>query len=67
MSDCPKCGGSMDEGFMTDVGYGAVEVAKWQGGPPQKSFWTGIKTGEPQIEISTLRCNRCGFLESYAR
>jgi hypothetical protein len=57
----------MAEGFMTDVGYGSVDVAKWQGGKPQKSFWTGIKKGDPQFEISTMRCNRCGFLESYAK
>ena len=67
MAECVKCGGSMEQGFIADAGYGTIEVAKWQEGPPQKSFWTGIKKGEPQFEIATLRCTRCGFLESYAR
>lgn len=67
MADCVKCGGPMEEGFISDTGYGTIEVAKWQEGSPQKSFWTGIKKGDPQLAITTMRCRRCGFLESYAR
>ena len=66
MADCMKCGGTMSEGFISDTGYGSLEVAKWQEGRPQKSFWTGIKKGDPQLAIRTMRCKRCGFLESYA-
>lgn len=68
MSECVKCGGSMEEGFVIDHGdYGSQSVAKWQGGAPRKSFWTGIKEGDPQVDIATFRCTRCGYLESYAR
>lgn len=67
MAECVKCGGSMEQGFVADTGYGTIEVAKWQAGPPKKSFWTGIKKGDRRLEITALRCARCGFLESYAR
>ncbi|MDB5694029.1 MAG: hypothetical protein JWO81_3092 [Alphaproteobacteria bacterium] len=67
-ANCPKCDGRMSTGFILDIGHGgAVTVSKWQEGAPQKSFWTGIKQRkEQQQEIATWRCERCGFLESYA-
>lgn len=53
MADCVKCGGSTEEGFISDTGYGTIEVAKWQEGSPQKSFWTGIKKDGARLEIMT--------------
>ena len=69
MSSCPKCGGSMSEGFVVDHGdYGSAHVSTYQAGEPRKSIWTGLKQNkEEQFEIVTLRCNRCGYLENYAR
>ena len=69
MSSCPKCNGSMSEGFIVDQGdYGSAHVSTFQSGEPRKSFWTGLKQSKDnQVEIKTLRCNNCGFLESYAR
>ena len=68
MSQCPKCSGSMAEGFVIDEGYGTAHVSTWQGGAPRKSFWTGIKKQKSeQFQVSTWRCQRCGYLESYAR
>ena len=65
---CVKCGGTMSEGFVVDEGYGTAGVSTWQDGVPKKSFWTGVKQlKESQIEITTWRCRRCGYLESYAR
>ena len=66
---CTKCGGRMSEGFVIDHGdYGSTSVSTWQGGPPRKSFWTGIKQSkDDQLEITSWRCDRCGFLESYAK
>ena len=58
----------MSAGFILDEGYGTSRVSTWQGGTPKKSFWTGVnEKKEAQIEITTLRCDRCGYLESYAR
>ena len=68
MRACPKCQGRMTEGFIVDSGdYGTASVATWQGGEPKKSFWTGLKQDKKaQIQVTTLRCDRCGFLENYA-
>ena len=69
MNTCPKCSGSMTVGFMVDQGdYGTGHVAAFQPGAPVRSFWTGLKQSKKdQIAITTLRCNRCGYLENYAK
>lgn len=64
---CPKCDGSMSEGFVLDEGYGHYRVTRWQPGAPKKSIWTGIKQKKAdQLKVSTRRCDRCGYLELYA-
>lgn len=64
---CPKCAGSMAEGFVLDTTHGGTAVSNWVEGVPEKSMWTGVKvTGRARAEISTWRCGRCGFLEHYA-
>ena len=65
---CPKCQGPMEEGFALDRGhYDSKRVAQWVEGQPERSFWSGIKTKDRRIfEVSVFRCERCGFLESYA-
>ena len=67
--NCPKCGGTMTEGFTLDHTHGgARDVSAWVGGKPERSFWVGVKLrGQEPIEIATWRCGRCSFLESYAR
>lgn len=65
---CPKCEGRMVEGYVIDRGdYGVAGVPSWVEGEPRKSMWVGLKLGGTKpIEITTFRCRRCGFLESYA-
>ncbi len=64
---CPKCSGSMTEGFVVDATHGGVAVSSWIEGAPERSMWTGLKlSGKSRSEIATWRCNRCGFLEHYA-
>jgi hypothetical protein len=67
-NQCPKCQGSMVEGFTIDHGHSnARQVSSWIEGPPQKSFWLGLKiSGRRKLAIKTFRCERCGFLENYA-
>ena len=64
---CPKCQGATTEGFIVDHTHGGVSVSTWVEGEPKKSFWVGVKmSGTTPIDITTWRCRRCGFLESYA-
>ena len=58
----------MVEGLVIDQGdHGTANVPKWQPSQPRKSFWTGLKQSKAeQLEVMTLRCGRCGYLESYA-
>jgi hypothetical protein len=57
----------MAEGFIKDHTRNSVDTSKWVDGPPEKSFWHGLKTrGKRQIPMTTYRCSRCGYLESYA-
>jgi hypothetical protein len=57
----------MTEGFIMDEAHGRWRVSRWQSGRPVKSIWTGIKQSRAnQLPVSSWRCDRCGFLESYA-
>jgi predicted nucleic-acid-binding Zn-ribbon protein len=68
MADCPKCGGSMADGFIVDEGYGKYDQARWQEGQPVKRWWGSLKVQKGElIGVRTLRCRRCGYLESYAK
>ena len=65
---CPKCNGKMDEGFILDDTHGGRVQAEWAEGPPRRSIWTGIKIAkDARHPITAFRCQKCGYLESYAR
>ena len=64
---CIRCSGEMDPGFLLDEGHGKRYVARWVAGEPRKSFWFGLSLkGRQPLAVSTYRCRRCGYLESYA-
>ncbi len=66
-TNCPKCNAEMEEGFISDQINSAKLASIWIAGEPVKSFWSGTKTnGKKHFQVKTLRCVRCGFLESYA-
>jgi hypothetical protein len=57
----------MEAGYAIDVGYGTKAVPKWVGGEPRRSIWSGLRLGgKEQLPVTTYRCRRCGYLESYA-
>ena len=57
----------MEPGYVIDEGYGTRTVANWVAGEPEKSIWTGLKLRrKTKVAISSYRCRRCGYLESYA-
>ena len=65
--DCPKCGRSMESGFVLDLAHGAVAQSSWVEGAPVPSLWTGLKIkGHQRLPVTTFRCTKCGYLESYA-
>jgi hypothetical protein len=44
-------------------------VSTWQEGEPKKKWWAlgGVtQSGATRIEVTTLRCERCGLLRDYA-
>ncbi len=66
-SPCPKCGSAMEEGFIVDNTHGGNIPAAWAEGKPRYSAWFGLKMkGVTQHQVITMRCEKCGFLESYA-
>jgi uncharacterized OB-fold protein len=64
---CSKCGSSLDPGYILDVTHGGYKAAEWVEGPPERSFWVGLKVSDrSRYKICTFRCTSCGYLESYA-
>ena len=65
---CPRCGSAMEPGIVMDRGHGdTVRQQEWLEGEPTRSFWHGLKTkGRDKHPVRTFRCERCGYLESYA-
>lgn len=66
---CLRCSSAMDAGFMFDVSHGAIRQSRWVPGKPEAGFWTGEVTmtqADRGLRITTFRCPRCGYLESYA-
>jgi len=57
----------MEPGFLVDHTYGAVAKSEWASGDPSYSRWLGMKMAGRQLyNVTTVRCLRCGLLESYA-
>jgi hypothetical protein len=64
---CPKCEAKMSAGIIVDQTSGHALPEKWQPGEAKTGFWTGLKQDKKaQLQVATWRCDRCGYLESYA-
>ena len=65
---CPKCNGRMELGTIIDMGYGSVSMARWHPGEAKKAWHGSIKLDKKALrDVETYRCQKCGFLESYAK
>jgi len=65
---CSKCQGRIVEGFVPDTSYSVILRSAWVEGKPEKNLFGSLKVkGRRTFPIVTLRCDLCGFLESYAR
>lgn len=65
---CPRCGVSLEEGFLLDESHGKRLPSFWVRGRPQRSFWLGLKVPAKaeQFVMRALRCPRCGKVDFYA-
>lgn len=68
-SPCLRCGGTMETGFVADKAHYSVPgTQKWVEGPPEPSFWSGLRMKDREvIPVITFRCEKCGWLDSYAQ
>ena len=58
----------MQPGFFLQRKEGDYpSLTEWVEGAPERSIWTVLKTkGRQLLPVTVYRCERCGFLESYA-
>ena len=64
---CLRCHTQMELGYVPDMKEGGFSQQNWHPGQPKKSFWTGLKMNRDQlVPVTTFRCPKCGYLESYA-
>jgi hypothetical protein len=69
MDKCMRCDGQLERGFLIDKGDSDVtRQAMWASGEPSTSFWSlsAVKSGSTMLPVTTLRCIKCGRLESFA-
>lgn len=66
---CPKCGSGMAEGFLIDRRHQGTERQVWVEGEPVRVFFGLILKvrGRTRYQTTTRRCERCGYLESFAQ
>ena len=65
-SKCPKCDGTMQNGFIADADRRTI--IQWVAGAPVRTFWMGLQVRDKtKYDVRTYRCERCGLLESYAK
>jgi ribosomal protein L37E len=67
-SNCQRCGGPLESGYVLEIRDGNVRsVSQWIAGAPERGFMFGLKTrNRKSFPITTFRCARCGFHESFA-
>lgn len=66
---CLRCAGRLERGFTVDQGDMQMLLsAFWASGEPQVGFWrtSVVGKGSRKLPMTSLRCTRCGLLETYA-
>lgn len=67
-SQCPKCTGLMERGFVMDRSLTGDRLLRWVEGEPEAGGRTGLKVIERKTNqiTRTDKCDKCGYLEFYA-
>jgi hypothetical protein len=66
-AECIRCHSQMESGWVPDNTRAGLQQQSWSPGEPQTSAWTVLKAAEGRVlPVTTLRCPKCGYLESYA-
>jgi hypothetical protein len=66
---CPKCQGHMEEGYLMDQGDNAPGQSHWrtkESAPRKVLGFITLQQAKTMLAVTTFRCEKCGFLESYA-
>ena len=66
---CTLCKGEMELGYILDRGDDRfTHQSEWIAGEPRPRRWfEGVDVGKSRrYLVTTLRCEQCGFLASYA-
>jgi len=64
---CIRCHAHMEVGFVPDSNHSGCQQQNWSPGKTRTDFWTGLKLkADSLVPVTTLRCPKCGYLESYA-
>jgi len=64
--NCLRCQTPMEPGYVLDREYGGWTEERWSPGEVRPHWW-GIAKPKTALPVTTMRCPRCGALESYAR
>ena len=67
-SQCPKCTGLMERGFVMDRSLTGDRLLRWVEGEPERGGATGVKLIERKTSqiTRTDKCDKCGYLEFYS-
>lgn len=61
---CPKCSGQMEKGIsVVRTPRGGIGVLEWT--TNIKTSWLGPADLENKKRVTSLVCNKCGYMESY--
>ncbi len=66
---CPDCQRRMEGGFLLNgvPSSGQVAAGTWVEGPPEKSFWTGLKLkNRRRLTVYAWRCPGCTQVRLFA-
>lgn len=65
---CLRCQARMEAGFfLDDIDAEIHKAQEWVSGQPKRSWWAGLDLkGNERHAVTTYRCPKCGYLESYA-